>query len=163
VISTLTPHITIGADVKLLANAVNSGGTTFTAGDVTLEAAASQISLNVPLLSSLGVDSQTANIEVKENVAIRGKDVTLKASAEDVNPLDAINKAMDGHPEVAGLVKTALGAVTDLLSLPISVQVKCPSAAVTVGANSQIVSAGQTEITSTATADATGEAIFALG
>src|SRR5262249_54532974 len=82
------PPITIDSGAQLLANA----GSNFAAGDVSLKAFASQISINVPLLANFGLDIQAASIDVSSGVSIKGDDVTLSAQSSDVNPLDAINK-----------------------------------------------------------------------
>src|SRR5262249_46316163 len=92
VFSNFTPHITIGQGVDLLADATNG----FKPGDVTVVTEASQISLNVPLLTNLGLDNQTANVDVKQDVTIHGKDVTVRATASDKNPIDAVNKFAGG-------------------------------------------------------------------
>ncbi|MFO0880817.1 MAG: hypothetical protein U0840_26095, partial [Gemmataceae bacterium] len=145
-------------DLKKGASLVASGGTT--QGDITLRVETRQISLNVPLLTNFGIDNQTSTITVGEDVTIRGKDVTLRAYSGDENPLDAVNKALNNHPQMGGLLKSLLNVATDYLSLPISIQVKNPAAEVSLGNNSKIISQGTTRVTSEAIGDATGQAIY---
>src|SRR5262249_44922020 len=130
-------------------------------GDVTLKVIASQISLNVPILTNFGVDNQTASIDVDSGASISGSNVTISAKAGDVNPLDAVDQNLNGaNGAVSGLLKSFLTYATDYFGLPISIQFKSPSAEVTLNSTASITSTGATTIASAADADATGEAIF---
>src|SRR5262249_32838622 len=146
-VSSVTPHITIDTDAQLQAT-----------GDVTLKVFASQISLNVPILTNFGIDNQTASIDVDSGANISGANGTISATAGDVNPLNAINQEInDQNGAVSGLLKSALTHATDYFGLPVSIQFKSPSAEVTLASTSSITSSGATNITSEADADATGE------
>jgi hypothetical protein len=150
VVSSVTPHITIDTSASLQAT-----------GDVTLKVIASQISLNVPILTNFGVDNQTASIDVNSGASISGANVTISATAGDVNPLNAVNQDLnDQNGAVSGLLKSFLTYATDYFGLPLSIQFKSPSAEVTLNSTASITSTGAATITSEADADATGEAIF---
>src|SRR5262249_28094821 len=126
VTTSTTPQITLDKGAQLKADF----GTT--KGNISLRVEARQLSINVPLLTNLGIDNQTSTITVGENVQISGKDVSLTSSAGDQNPVDSITEKLSGHPEVAGLIKSVLGFASDFLGLPISLQVKSPGAGVSL-------------------------------
>ncbi len=161
-VSQNSPSITIDTGAQLLANAINSNGSNYTSGNVTLTNTASEISLNVPILTNFGADYSTSSIDLNQNAIVKGANVTINATAGDVNPLNTLAQDIGGTAgsAVSGLLQFITGAVTSYLSLPISVQLKAPNSEVTVGTGASITSSGSTSIVSEADADASGEAVF---
>lgn len=76
-----SPHIIIGKGAKLFAHAINADGTSFAAGDITLEALAGAGTDVLDILVA-NVDHPKTSIIIKDDAILKGKIVTLTAKSD---------------------------------------------------------------------------------
>ncbi len=156
-----SPNVTIGTGAQVLAQAVNSGGSTWAPGSVTIEASNTNYSPDTLFFTDLAAVARQASITVGTDAIIEGSDVTLEGTAGDVALANAIGEA--AGPTVGAVVA---GVLQDLaknlptLNLPISVIYKQGTADVTVGQGAAITASDNVVVDSNAAADATGDAAY---
>ena len=156
-----SPNVTIGTGAQILAQAVNSGGSTWAPGSVTIEASNTNYSPDTLFFTDLAAVARQASITVGADAIIEGSDVTLEGTAGDVALANAIGQA--AGPTVGTVVAVALQDLAKnipTLNLPISVIYKQGTADVTVGQGAAITASGNVVVDSNAAADATGRAVY---
>ncbi|NBU75821.1 MAG: hypothetical protein EBS30_11465, partial [Planctomycetes bacterium] len=129
--------ITIGAKAKLFAHAVNSGGTEYTEGDITVTSA----NTDIILFAGLGGTNRSTRIDIESGAGLFGNNITVSAKGGelDATVIDGISRLISNWGEnpggfgfLANLLPLIGFGASQFLDLPINVDVRIASAEVNV-------------------------------
>ncbi|MFM7316033.1 MAG: hypothetical protein ACKO5E_03730, partial [bacterium] len=161
-ITMTAPEISIGAGAQIK-----------TTGAISLTADKSIPLFPISIFNQLSTITQAlagvkASVAIGENVSIAGGSFKVDVKSGDQDKIKSVFESGTDQGDATkfftgvgeSFSNTILQLVNDVLSLPLSVQVKQPSSSITVGAFSVIKTTGDVKITEKATADATGQAIW---
>ncbi|MGD0041928.1 MAG: hypothetical protein ABSE84_16245, partial [Isosphaeraceae bacterium] len=154
------PTITLGPCTQLLAKGISSssdGNITLTASYVRNDLSRAQIIdefMNIP-----NHDLEAA-ISVESNAVINGGNVSLKATTADNNWYQAFGAT---GVEIATALSAFLSPVLNkLVDLPVSVQLDSATSTAEIGQSASIMGSGTVNVSTSATANATGQAMWSL-
>ncbi|MDR3566097.1 MAG: leukotoxin LktA family filamentous adhesin [Negativicutes bacterium] len=147
-ISLTAPVITLNSGTKLLANAINSGGTTYTGGAITLTAS------DTASLSYMGYKSASASIQVGDSsggATVKGASVTMHASATADNSLIIPDADGSGNPlattvNLATETLASTGKLLELAGVNVIYSQANASATITVKSGSVIQADGAVDL-----------------
>ena len=148
------PGITVGNYDELQAKGSTSSG------DGAIKATASDTITQSGVLLyddlfGLNSGNYTATVSVNQGAVVNGGAVTMTATAGDISALTSLSPYLSG--DLISPLETYFNSVA---SLPLSVLIKSATAKVEIASNATITSSGAVSLTTTATPNATGEAVY---
>ena len=148
------PIINIGNRVQLIASGTAPGAITLTANHTWADPTLAFWDFLQSIYT--GPSGLTASICIGDSGLITGGDFSAIVTAGD----NEVLAKSETTPFVGQFESQVFNYLNDLIDLPISVVYKTPSASMTLGSGTQIVSSGKVSLTATSIANAQGEAIF---
>ena len=147
---------TVGQYDQLLA----TGNTPSNNGTITTTAENTITDIGILLYDNLfGLASFTSNfnstVTIGQGAVVNGGAVTMTTTAGNTNAVSQLNPILNGY-----VIAPLESYFNDLTSLPISVLIKSATAKVEISQNATITSSGTVKVSSTATPNSTGEAIY---
>jgi hypothetical protein len=155
------PVINIGAGAHVLAQAINSNGSSWAPGSVTIQATNTNYSPDTIFFTDFAAMARQASVNVGANAVIQGNKVDLEGTAGDMALANAVAEVAGPGP-AEGITGTLQDLVKSAgtFNLPIAVIYKQGTADVTVGQGASISASGDVFIHADATADATGYSLW---
>ena len=149
---------------------VSAGSRIVTTGKIDFTATKTMPNLPLSIWSQVttiiqAFNKQEATITIAAGAHIEGKGVSFTANAGDSTPewyKDKAESSATTFPFLGQFTSLIAQFANDLTSLPLSGIVKQPSAKIDIGTGVQIVSAGDVKAKASATADASGQAIWSV-